>query len=377
MLNCSYILHYLLLMKYLSGLLCVLLFISCEGKNASFSMPGEQEPSYNLLSRKDQANHVMIPSKVDWLNTNDEVEQFIHEADTNFRNFYLRPLKDLDMYGDKDDGDSIFSSLVDKYKIDKNFYKTDIDNNGYTDMLVMGRWEYPLHGYANKKHISDSYIIMNYGHKLVKFLRVSRQSSLPVLRKMNGKIFLDLHRPVKDYDYSGSGVKVARDSVTVLQWASIGFAEYNPAPKDYKIEIIQFKSGPCFGSCPVYEFTIRNDGSALFYADQHNFPNEYYTCRENTVYSSSISHNDLSSMIYFLNYLDFPTLEQRYSTSGSDMATVVLSITYDNGKVKTIGDYGCSGTYGLRTLYTFMQELRFNQNWKEITNPKEVRMKGY
>lgn len=368
-------------MKYLLGFLYVLLFISCEDKNVSLVLPVE-ELSYNsLISRNEQDNYIKIPSKVDELNTNDAVEEFIQTADTNFRQFYLRPFKDLDMYGNGEcdsKRDSIFNILVNKYKIDKNFCKTDFDKNGYTDLLVMGRWEYPVSGSLNqKKYIENFYVIMNFGHNPAKVLNVGRGSILPILRKIKGDDFLDLHRQVQDYDYSGSSKKVAHDSTTVLKWTSIGFAEYNPAPKDYKIETIQFNSGPCYGQCPVYEFTIYKNGLAIFYADYYNFPNEYYTCKRNTVYSSNIKHKDINNLFYHLNYLDFPTLENSFSIGGSDMSKALLIITYDNGKVKMISDYGLSGTYGLRTLYAFMQDLRFNQEWKEVDKPKEPRLKDY
>lgn len=366
-------------MKYFTGLLCVLLLISCD-KNASFSLP-QEEPTYSSLNRNKPANYVMKPSKVDELNTNDAVEEFIRTTDTNFRQFYLRPFKDLDMYGDGESdskGDSIFNTLVNTYKVNKNFYKTDFDKNGYTDLLVMGRWEYLVPGSPNqKRYIENFYVIMNFGHKPAKVLNIGRGSILPILKKINGNNFLDLHRQVRDYDYSGSSVKVAHDSVTVLQWATIGFAEYNPTPKDYNIETIQFFRGPCFGHCPMYEFAIHKDGSALFYADQNNFTDEYNTCRSDVVYSSHIRVKDLSNLIYFLNYLDFPTLEHSFSIGGSDMSKALLIITYDNGKVKKISDYGLSGTYGLRTLYAFMQELRFNQKWRGIENPNKIRIKGY
>jgi hypothetical protein len=366
-------------MKYFTGLLCVLLYISCD-KNASFGVSGE-EPAYSSLNKNEYADYVVKPSKVDKLYTNDAVEEFIHTTDTNFRQFYLRPFKDLDMYGDGESdskGDSIFNTLVNKYKVNKNFYKTDFDKNGYTDLLVMGRWEYLVSGSPNqKRYIENFYVIMNFGLEPAKVLNVGRGSILPILKKINGNNFLDLHREVRDYDYSGNSVKVAHDSVTVLQWATIGFTEYNSVPKDYNIETIQFFRGPCFGQCPMYEFTIHKDGSALFYADQDNFPNEYYTCRSGVVYSSQIKIKDLSSLIYFLNYLDFPTLQHSFSIGGSDMSEALLIITYDNGKVKKINDYGLSGTYGLRTLYAFMQELRFNQKWEEVENPNKIRIKYY
>jgi hypothetical protein len=48
----------------------------------------------------------------------------------------------------------------------------------------------------------------------------------------------------------------------------------------------------------------------------------------------------------------------------TDDQTCTLKITYDNGKTKTITDYGKIGTYGLNRVYSILFSLRQNQKWK-------------
>lgn len=49
----------------------------------------------------------------------------------------------------------------------------------------------------------------------------------------------------------------------------------------------------------------------------------------------------------------------------TDDQTGDLKITFNNGKVKTISDYGMIGTNGLKILYEKLAELRFNQKWQK------------
>ena len=48
----------------------------------------------------------------------------------------------------------------------------------------------------------------------------------------------------------------------------------------------------------------------------------------------------------------------------TDDQASTLTLTYNNGLVKTIEDYGMIGNYGLILLYNKLQALRFNQDWK-------------
>lgn len=49
----------------------------------------------------------------------------------------------------------------------------------------------------------------------------------------------------------------------------------------------------------------------------------------------------------------------------TDDQTSSLKITFNNGNIKTISDYGMIGTYGLKILYGKLAELRFNQKWQK------------
>ena len=75
---------------------------------------------------------------------------------------------------------------------------------------------------------------------------------------------------------------------------------------------------------------------------------------------------DFAQRVKLLAYIDFPQLENNYSVNWTDDQTVELKIIYSSGKIKTISDYGASGSYGLKKVYKLLFDLRQNQNWKKI-----------
>jgi hypothetical protein len=81
-------------------------------------------------------------------------------------------------------------------------------------------------------------------------------------------------------------------------------------------------------------------------------------------FKGKILQANYDELIGLLNYLDFPSLKDSYAVNWTDDQTSVLKITYNNGKVKEIKDYGLIGTLGLSRVYSILFDLRENQQWK-------------
>lgn len=109
--------------------------------------------------------------------------------------------------------------------------------------------------------------------------------------------------------------------------------------------------------------SVLGDKSATFKAESYN--RRVGNSREiKGVFHTTISDTAFFDIINLLDYIDFPNLEDNYSVGRTDDQTSVLTVTYNNGKVKTIRDYGLVGTFGLDRLYHLFFNLRYNQNWK-------------
>jgi len=355
-------------MKYLIFLICLLLLVSCDNKANSFFQV-EKLPSYKPLVQHKLVHSAKKYSAIDSLKTNRQAEKFIQTIDTNFKYFELRSLSKINK-----PTDSIFKKLIEEYTPDKNFYRADFDNNGYTDMVFFGGWPGSSTETDDVIYFYDSYIVMNYGKKPAKVIPFTDhlKNGFPIIKERNNKVFIDVNIIVKDRKNA-----TYKDSVSVLKWAFIGLCKYNPAPKNYNIEKIEFSSGPCFGHCPVYQITVNKDRSAIFLADQNNFPNEIDLCLDKSAYATTVDKKSYEDLVDYLNYMDFLALNISYSVFYTDAPRASLIITYDNGKVKHISDYGLSGTYGLRTLYQYMGELRYNQKWQKTEEPKGARLSQY
>jgi|SRR5690606_16156645 len=131
----------------------------------------------------------------------------------------------------------------------------------------------------------------------------------------------------------------------------------------YKIERIEYSTSPCFGTCPQFKFEIEKDRKAIYTAVRFNLSKDYSQESPEAIFEGKIDENTYNSLVKKLNDMDFPTLQNRYKVQWTDAQTGTLKITYDNGKVKEISDYGKRGTPELIEIHQLFLDLRESQNW--------------
>jgi hypothetical protein len=309
----------------------------------------------------------IIPSTVDSITTETEVKDYMIAIDTNYKYFYIKSIEKLDAYRDSKP-DSIMKFVAKKLGITKNIYKEDFDNNGYTDLLILGGWST---GSKEDRYAYHPCIIMNYERKkTAKITSLSRNMhlfTLPQIVSEGDKPFLKLYSPEK---MRYKTVKLSDTMSTKLTYQHGGFAEYNNEPIDNHIEKIEFEAGPCFGSCPMYKLTINKDQTATFLAEHYNFSKgsilEPPSQQNEGFFKGKIKKENYNNLIGLLNYIDFTKLKDEYSVGWTDDRTGDLKITYANGRTKTISDYGMVGTYGLKSVYELLEDMRFNQKWDKV-----------
>jgi len=335
-------------MKIIKILLILLVFSSCKNKT-------------EYIKTK------TILSEIDNLKSRSEIENFIQKSDTNYRKFEL---KNLQEFSRSNSNDSINKILANKLNVKTNFTKTDFDNNGYTDLLVIGDNHDCTSfrpGIEEEESCSFSPIVlMNYGKNKTKIFRVDMEwgkSIVPKVEYVNSQPFLVIYQQkIKDWEK-----KLYEQSKKILTFRFGNFIEYNENPKNNKISKIEFATSGCFGTCPVYKLTLNRDSLSIFNAQYYNFNKnrEVTYGKEEGVFTTTINKMEFDKLEEILNYCDFDNLHKEYSVMHTDDQTGDLKITYNNGKVKTISDYGMIGTYGLKILYKKLAELRFNQKWRK------------
>lgn len=286
-------------------------------------------------------------TKIDSVFTNEEVADLIKSYDTYLKNLKVGRLDSLKPNWCK--------FIFDSVSIEKAFYKADFDNNGYTDLLVSGR---------NNRLIMLG--IMSFGQndfKTYNFLNQATQTCvIPKVRTENGKDLIDLYANRGTWNYHAKGNR-SKMEIKTLTYRFNNFIEYNPNPIDNKIEKIHFSASRCYGTCPRFDLTINGDTTANLNAIKYNKKWSKAPTEMRGIFHTTLNTANFEYVMNVLNYLDFPNLEKGYRALGTDQSGVKLTITYDNGKVKTISDYGKKGTLGLRYLYGVLFDLRFNQDW--------------
>ena len=277
-------------------------------------------------------------NKIDEITNIKQIQSLIKSIDKEYSNFKI---DDTLIYSDKD-----CKRLCDSLKI-KTFTKADLDNNGYTDLIVIGEWNDP-----------SIICIFDQGKNKFSINRLTRRSfqdcSFASVDTNGGETFVNYYYFKQSDDWRQIDTTPNIQSKKLI-YKFGDFVEYNNSPPNYNIQKLEFQTTMCFGSCPIFNLTINSNRSAKYEAVKFN--------ESEGEFSGTIDKDTYNELLELLNYIDFPNLKNNYSVGWTDDQTCTLSITYDNGKKKTITDYGKIGTYGLDRIYSILFKLRENQTW--------------
>jgi Domain of unknown function (DUF6438) len=231
----------------------------------------------------------------------------------------------------------------------KNWVKTDIDNNGETDLLIF-----------RANDLSDIFAILSNGGT---FKAISAQHFCkyqfiyPVVKAINNRnvIFL-FSQDQTDYDAGTRHFIYTRLICDTLVVKDNLFVNYLRSPRREEVEKIELiNDGECEGNCPRINISI----------DAKTFSN---TCSK-TMFAPNgrklstgrLSQNEIREMVSLLNYSNFTELNESYEVGCTDLPTTTLIITYDGGKTKTIRDYGSSGNFTLTEIYKIAYSIKWTE----------------
>lgn len=223
--------------------------------------------------------------------------------------------------------------------------KADFDNNGYTDLLVIGNY-----------YGVEPIVIIDKGNNdfVAKEIKIDFSTECPLAVVVPGNPQpIVSYFDIDSYDYE----ELPKPKSLIYKFG--GFVEVNQAPKSFGIENIEFETTGCYGTCPSFRLSIEKDRHALFH------PIEYNKLKEGD-YRALIVEENYKELTGLLNYIDFPSLKDEYSVGWTDLQRAFLTITYDGGKTKKIEDYGLMGSHGLNRVYEILFDLRENQDWKPV-----------
>ncbi|WP_430408864.1 DUF6438 domain-containing protein [Kordia sp.] len=245
--------------------------------------------------------------------------------------------------------------------------KVDLDNDGFTDLCIdyVGILIFIRNKgnntYEEIKLLEDEdqplrSISMGKINDKIIFIRTSKVSAFDVTNHEN----IITQKNQKDVVYdrkTNKMVEVIRDiqyRVDTLEVKYGTFLKYNKSKEKFKNEIeeIHFEATPCFGSCPVFELKITSDGNLEYHGKRStNFKGRK---------KLKISSEEVEALFGLIEYTDVKSLKDSYSINVTDNPAANLKVTFKNGDVKEIYDYGRFGTYNLRVIYKKLLEISAN-----------------
>ncbi|MBI4931483.1 MAG: hypothetical protein HY841_12010 [Bacteroidetes bacterium] len=273
-------------------------------------------------------------NKIDSLTTDKDVFAFVQQFFPDFKGFdeyYNETIK-----------------ISDSLKV-RNWTKTDIDNNGETDLLVFRGNDLPniltlLSFNGTYKKISAKY------HCKYQFI-------YPIVKTIDNKKLLLLYSQEQTgYDPNTKHFTYTKLACETLTIKNNLFLNYIQSPRHYDIEKIEIKNdGICEGNCPRINISINlktfeNICSKQMYWD--STPKNF---------TGQLTQNEIKNILSLLDYSNFSDFNSKYEIGCTDQTTTTLIITYDNGKIKNIEDYGSSGNFTLAEIY----DIVYNIKWIE------------
>lgn len=345
-------------MRYILILFLLALYVSCN-KNEK------------VVDKRFVKTKIKL-SEIDSLRTDADIEKYIGKKDTLYKIFKLKNIQSINSKHLKK-YDSLNKILANKINVKYSYVKADFDNNGYTDLLAIGDNDTNDSNKPSNLDIPftkdfNAIVLMNFSSKKTKLYDLDKDLFYPIVPKVeyiNSQPFITVYKQ-KTGSFIGRLnkkilLKGKEETKSKLTFKYGGFIEYNPKENSYNIEKIEFYMSPCMGNCPLYNFEINNDRTAKFTEEFINFSISW---EKVNFLSSTISENEFNELINILNYIDFVKLSDKYSVNWSDDQGAILKVTYNNGKIKTIEDYGLLGTYGLQRVYEMLIKLKSTQKWK-------------
>src|SRR5690606_30246669 len=145
---------------------------------------------------------VRYSSIIDNLNTSQEIENYIRNNFEFYEKFQLKSILEFERSNRNSDIET--KKLAKELNLIQSYFKADFDNNGYTDLLVIGD-SYNCVSRGEKSCSFDVFVLMNYGKNDIQMhdlIRESGESMVPVISQIEKQPILLIYNGDK-IDYLG------------------------------------------------------------------------------------------------------------------------------------------------------------------------------
>ncbi len=112
----------------------------------------------------------------------------------------------------------------------------------------------------------------------------------------------------------------------------------------------------CYGSCPIYTFIVKSDGT-------FRYKGENYVERKGE-FTGTINVLEFNQLTQFLKESGYMELKNTYTRGVTDGPTIYTTVVM-NGRQKVISDYGNSGPIKLWAMEQLIDNLLTKAKWND------------
>lgn len=296
----------------------------------------------------------MFGQNIDELDSNKKVAKFL-EKEIN-KEYTFKEVFDKEVEADEED----FEYFVKKIDLDNNGF-TDLVVNAYVPLIIVlnnGDKDYKELNFRNTRFFSDNEpeldsIAEIENEKVLIFeteIQEFDDTEYPNIKIKENQEALSYNNETKESEWIIRDMKFKVDSLTVKYGELVEYK--NKKSKFDKIKELHFSTTGCFGTCPIFEIKLTTDR------------NLEYNGKKFTNYSGfkkfKLNQTDYDNLIGLVEYSELKKLKGFYSVNWTDDQTGTLKVIYENGNVKEIQDYGLQGTTNLKAIYKKLFEINKN-----------------
>ena len=126
-----------------------------------------------------------------------------------------------------------------------------------------------------------------------------------------------------------------------------------------QISLITISRTPCFGTCPTYTLQIDKNCVATLDAVDH------LSNGLKGWYKTNLPEKEWIKLVKKLEHMNYNDMQDSYGNRNiSDLPYVNTSITFADGNLKKVNDYGARGTEELSELYAYIDVLIGKLDWE-------------
>lgn len=162
---------------------------------------------------------------------------------------------------------------------------------------------------------------------------------------------------IVSFEYSNrDDMTMVNKRIDTLQYFNTGFINFSNKKIFKKVKEISYFTSSSWASRLRKKIWISEAGFGKM--EGCSFMDSLFT------YAPVFSKKNLKPFWTLVNAANTYNLEDNYSINNtSDLSTAYLTITYSDGTVKKIEDYGMYGNFSLRLIYSYLHKLMSEENW--------------